>query len=44
MRLILVRHGETDANRDSLALGRTDPPLNETGLRQAAALEFTLAP
>jgi broad specificity phosphatase PhoE len=43
MRLILVRHGETDYNRDGLALGQADAPLNETGLRQAAALEFALA-
>jgi broad specificity phosphatase PhoE len=43
MRLILVRHGETDYNRDGLALGQADAPLNETGVRQAAALEFALA-
>jgi len=43
MRLILVRYGETDYNRDGLALGQADAPLNETGLRQAAALEFALA-
>jgi broad specificity phosphatase PhoE len=43
MRLILVRHGETDYNRDGLALGQTDAPLNETGVRQAAALEFALS-
>jgi broad specificity phosphatase PhoE len=43
MHLILVRHGETDFNRDGLALGQGDAPLNETGLQQAAALEFALA-
>jgi probable phosphoglycerate mutase len=43
MQLILVRHGETDYNRNGLALGQCDVPLNETGLRQAAALEFALA-
>ena len=43
MHLILVRHGETDYNRDGLALGQGDVPLNETGVRQAAALEFALA-
>jgi len=43
MRLILVRHGETEHNRTHLALGRADVPLNNTGLRQAAALEFALA-
>lgn len=43
MRLLLVRHGETDANKDGLALGRLDVPLNETGLRQAEALGEALA-
>ena len=43
MRLILVRHGETEYNRGSLALGRSDVPLTEKGIRQAAALEFALA-
>jgi broad specificity phosphatase PhoE len=37
MRLLLVRHGETDTNRDGLGLGRGDPPLNAAGERQAAA-------
>jgi probable phosphoglycerate mutase len=43
MHLILVRHGETDYNRDGLALGQADAPLNETGVRQAVAIEFALA-
>ena len=43
MRLFLVRHGETDSNRQGLALGRADRPLNELGRRQAAALAQTLA-
>jgi broad specificity phosphatase PhoE len=43
MHLILVRHGETNYNRDGLVLGQADVALNETGLRQAAALEFALA-
>ncbi len=34
----LVRHGETDHNREGLTLGRSDVPLNEFGRRQAAAL------
>lgn len=38
MTLYLVRHGETAANRDSLGLGRSDPPLTELGVRQADAL------
>ncbi|GEL19212.1 histidine phosphatase family protein [Pseudonocardia asaccharolytica] len=40
--LILVRHGQTDANAHGLLLGRADPPLNETGLRQARALAAAL--
>jgi broad specificity phosphatase PhoE len=40
--LILVRHGQTDANARRLLLGRADPPLNETGLRQARALAAAL--
>lgn len=37
MDLILVRHGETDWNRNLVFRGRIDIPLNETGLAQAAA-------
>ncbi len=33
-RLLLVRHGETEGNRDHLYRGRWDLPLNETGLAQ----------
>jgi broad specificity phosphatase PhoE len=43
MRLLLVRHGETDHNRDHLVLGRADVPLNETGVRQASALARALS-
>jgi len=35
MRLVLVRHGETDSNKAGLALGRKDVELNETGRWQA---------
>ncbi len=35
MKLYLIRHGETDWNRQSKVLGRTDIPLNENGRRQA---------
>jgi alpha-ribazole phosphatase len=35
MRLILVRHGETDANRLRQYVGRTDVLLNEVGREQA---------
>jgi len=34
-RLVLVRHGQTAGNADRLLHGRTDLPLNETGLLQA---------
>ncbi|MFT7247088.1 MAG: broad specificity phosphatase PhoE [Candidatus Azotimanducaceae bacterium] len=36
--LILVRHGEIDANVQRLWYGTTDSELNQTGTRQAAAL------
>lgn len=36
--LILVRHGETDWNRDGRFQGHADPPLNRAGRRQALAL------
>lgn len=38
MRLILVRHGETDHNLNRITLGRADVPLNERGLGQVRAL------
>ncbi|MBS1103364.1 histidine phosphatase family protein [Gluconobacter sp. Dm-62] len=38
-----LRHGETDWNRQGLAQGRTDIPLNETGLTQATRAGETLA-
>ncbi len=46
MRLVLIRHGETDHNRDRLTLGRADVPLNERGRLQAEAVaaSFTSAP
>ena len=37
-RLLLARHGETDWNRIGRWQGQADPPLNETGRRQAAEL------
>ena len=36
--LLLARHAETDWNRDRRWQGHSDPPLNETGRRQARAL------
>jgi broad specificity phosphatase PhoE len=41
--ILLVRHGETEANRARLALGRADPPLTTHGRAQAAALAACLA-
>ena len=43
MILYLVRHGETEANRNRLALGRADVPLNDQGERQARQLGEALA-
>jgi broad specificity phosphatase PhoE len=36
--LLLVRHGRTAANASGLLLGHADPPLDDTGRAQAAAL------
>ncbi|MCH8949327.1 MAG: histidine phosphatase family protein [Chloroflexi bacterium] len=43
MRLLLIRHGETDRNAGRIALGREDVPLNERGRAQAQALAAGLA-
>jgi broad specificity phosphatase PhoE len=42
MPLYLVRHGETDWNRDKRFQSRTDVPLNEHGLAQARAVRDEL--
>lgn len=42
--LLLVRHGETEANRAGLHLGRADPPLTEHGREQAERLARWLPP
>ena len=41
--ILLARHGETDWNRDYRFQGHADPPLNESGRRQAAELADVLA-
>jgi broad specificity phosphatase PhoE len=41
--ILFVRHGETEANRRRLALGRADPPLTERGNEQAAAVARRLS-
>ena len=39
MRLYLVRHAETDSNKEGRAMGqREDPPLNEGGVQQVVQL------
>lgn len=39
MKILVVRHGETEWNRKNMILGRTDIPLSETGILQAKKLK-----
>ncbi len=40
--IYIIRHGETDLNRRRVLQGRSDHPLNETGLAQARAAAESL--
>ena len=41
-RLVFVRHGQTDYNREGRLQGQVDIPLNATGVRQAESLAPTI--
>lgn len=43
LRLLLIRHAETEHNAQARCQGQSDPPLSAEGLRQAAALAARLA-
>lgn len=40
---VFVRHGETDANRAGIIAGSSEPPLNDTGRKQAMAIAPLMA-
>lgn len=39
MKILIARHGETEWNKENRILGRTDIPLNDTGIMQAKTLK-----
>ena len=41
--IVFVRHGQTEANRNGVLLGRLDPPLNDAGREQGAAVAARVA-
>lgn len=43
MYIYIIRHGETEWNKKGLVQGKTDIPLNETGIKQAERTSFLLA-
>lgn len=42
MKLVLVRHGQTDQNKNHYVQGRSDWPLNETGIKDAQEAALVL--
>lgn len=42
LRILLVRHGETEWNRERRIMGKEDVPLNETGQKQAYHMRSSL--
>ncbi len=42
--MYLIRHGETEWNRDRIVMGHMDAPLTDTGIKQAEELAAVLRP